>query len=240
MLPSRTGNLLALLLLAACALLASGCKDDRAARDRDIDATGSEAALPKPEVGAGSVTGLPGAAAGGARAEAPVAAAEDPFDLGEDGTVIATEGDADDAGMEDVAAPGPAETTPAQPVAEPTADDAATVVRIYYGAIDAGEYERAYQLWSGGGRSTGQSAAEFAGGFASTTGVSVQTGTPGRIEGAAGSRYVTVPVTIQASHEDGSNHRYAGTYTLRRAVVDGASDDQRSWRIDSADLRELP
>ena len=68
----------------------------------------------------------------------------------------------------------------------------------------------------------------------------MQTRSPGRIEGAAGSRYVTVPVTIQASHQDGSNHRYAGTYTLRRAVVDGASEEQRAWRIESADLRELP
>ena len=184
-------------MLLACTLLAAGCHRESASGNHDIDASDTEATLPKPEAGAGSVTGLPGAGAGGERTRAP---------------------------------------TPA----EPSADDAATIVRIYYGAIDTGAYDRAYQLWSGGGRSSGQSAAEFAAGFAATTGVSVQTGTPGRIEGAAGSRYVTVPVTIQASHQDGSNHRYAGTYTLRRAVVDGASEEQRAWRIESADLRELP
>ena len=229
-------------MLLACTLLAAGCHRESASGDHDIDASDTEATLPKPEAGAGSVTGLPGAGAGGERARAPTPA-EDDFALGDDATATATGIEAGDAAPEGVAEPAPAETgaPPAdQPAAEPSADDAATIVRIYYGAIDTGAYDRAYQLWSGGGRSSGQSAAEFAAGFAATTGVSVQTGTPGRIEGAAGSRYVTVPVTIQASHQDGSNHRYAGTYTLRRAVVDGASEEQRAWRIESADLRELP
>ena len=48
-----------------------------------------------------------------------------------------------------------------------------------------------------------------------------------------------VPVSIRAVQVDGSEHRYEGSYTLRRAVVDGASEAQREWRIEGADLREV-
>ena len=64
----------------------------------------------------------------------------------------------------------------------------------------------------------------------------VQPGTPGRLDAAAGSRYVEVPVTVEAAQRDGSVRRYAGSYTLRRAVVDGATAEQRAWRIASANL----
>ena len=69
--------------------------------------------------------------------------------------------------------------------------------------------------------------------------VSAEVGEPGRVDAAAGSRYIEIPVSITATRRDGSVHRYAGAYTLRRAVVDGASADQRAWRIASADLREV-
>ena len=59
------------------------------------------------------------------------------------------------------------------------------------------------------------------------------------MEGAAGSRYVEIPVAVTARHEDGSLRRYAGSYTLRRAVVDGAGAEQRAWRIASAALQEV-
>jgi len=47
-----------------------------------------------------------------------------------------------------------------------------------------------------------------------------------------------VPVTLDATQRDGSTHHYAGSFTLRRAVVDGATDEQRAWRIASASLRK--
>ena len=63
--------------------------------------------------------------------------------------------------------------------------------------------------------------------------------TPGRVDAAAGSRYIEVPVAIDAKQRDGSVRQYVGAYVLRRAVVDGASTEQRQWRIASADLREV-
>lgn len=114
--------------------------------------------------------------------------------------------------------------------------DAAAVIEQYYAAIDAGEYRQAYLLWSDAGAASGQSFEEFEAGFAGTSSVHVDVGEPGRIGAAAGSRYVTVPVTIHAEGTAG-DQTFAGTYTLRRSVVDGATPAQRSWRIHSASIR---
>ena len=134
-------------------------------------------------------------------------------------------------------APGPAATSPAAP-AEPSAADAVAVIRAYYAAISAGRHAQAYALWSDGGRSSGQTPQQFAAGFADTRAVTVQPGEAGRVEGAAGSRYVEIPVSVTMTRADGSEQRYVGAYVLRRAVADGASPGQRAWRIASAELRE--
>ena len=112
------------------------------------------------------------------------------------------------------------------------------VVRDYYAAIAARDYGRAYRLWSDGGRASNQSPQQFANGFADTTGSSVEIGTPGDEDAGAGQRYIEIPVTVTATHADGSRHRYAGSYILHRTVVDGASAEDRAWRISSAKLRE--
>ena len=139
-----------------------------------------------------------------------------------------------------VEATGPDQDVAEAPGAlEPDAQDAAAVVRSYYAAIDARDYPRAWALWSDGGRSSGQTLQQFADGFAATVDVAAQVQAPGRIDAAAGSRYVEVPVTIVATDRSGAEHHYRGTYTLRRAVVDGATPEQRAWRIASADVREL-
>jgi hypothetical protein len=145
-----------------------------------------------------------------------------------------------EAGSPEAANPeaGTPETPPAASP-EPSPQDAVSVVRDYYAAIDARQFARAYALWSGGGNASGQTPQQFAGGFADTRQVVVETDAPGRIDAAAGSRYIEVPVAVRATHVDGSVHRYVGAYTLRRAVVDGASAEQRAWRIASADLREV-
>jgi hypothetical protein len=67
--------------------------------------------------------------------------------------------------------------------------------------------------------------------------VTAQVGAPGRVEGAAGSRYVSVPVEVHATTTAGAAQCFRGTYTLRRAVVPGATVEQRRWHIASADLR---
>ena len=114
---------------------------------------------------------------------------------------------------------------------------AAVVIRAYYEAINRKDYERAYRRWGGGGAASGKSYETFVRGFSGTESVTGDVGSPSRIEGAAGSRYVTVPVAIRATAADGATQRFSGTYTLRRSVVDGATPEQRAWHIDSAQIK---
>src|SRR3546814_3363627 len=78
----------------------------------------------------------------------------------------------------------------------------------------------------------------FADGFADTAQVVATLGEPGRVDPGAGQRYIQIPVGITATTSDGSVRRYAGTYTLHRTVVDGATAEQRAWRIASARSEE--
>lgn len=233
---------LPIVLVACCAMLAA-CGP----RERDADAArsggDSEAPLPRPEAGAGSVTGMPDAPGPG-HVGAPVADAGTDLPSADGGDAEGLPpGDTLPAPPADATQPPPQPQASAQPQAqatgEPTVAEAAAVVQAYYAAIAARQYPRAYALWSGGGQASGQSAQQFAGGFADTASVSVEVGAPGRVDAAAGSRYVEIPVSVAATRRDGSVHRYVGAYTLRRAVVDGATDEQRAWRIASADLREV-
>ena len=119
------------------------------------------------------------------------------------------------------------------------AQEAAGVVRRYYEAIHAGDFRRAYALWGEGGAASGQTFEAFAAGFARTARVEAEVGEPGRVEGAAGSRYVEVPVVIRAVTDAGEKQRFEGTYTLRRTVVDGATPEQRRWHLYKADVKRI-
>ena len=113
----------------------------------------------------------------------------------------------------------------------------ADVVRRYYSAIRARDYDVAYALWSQSGKASGKTRSEFAAGFSDTREVHATIGDSVRVEGAAGSQYATVPVKVDAVLQDGRRQHFEGAYTLRRAMVDGATAEQRRWRIYSADLR---
>lgn len=125
--------------------------------------------------------------------------------------------------------------TPVTPLLT-TTDSAVSVIRDYYAAIREHDYARAYAMWSDSGRASGQRFDEFARGFTETARVEVTVGVPGRIEGAAGSRYIEVPVQVAARTRDGTPQRFSGRYVLRRAVVTGATPAQRRWHIYSAHL----
>lgn len=125
---------------------------------------------------------------------------------------------------------------------DPPADSAgaaaaADVIRHYYAMIQAGDLADAYALWRDRGAASGQTFDAFAAGYAQTERVSATVGSPGPIGAAAGSRYVRVPVSVEAVIADGTTQRFEGTYTLSRSVVDGATPTQRRWRISSADMR---
>ena len=216
-------------LCIAALLCACGDAPDGESRRR---ADAAEAGLPKPQRADGSVTGMPDKPGPG---DVPIAGAPPPPPpelLPGEAFGLPPLEDNPETGLAD----GGDVTTSAD---EPGVDDAVAIVRDYYAAIAAGDFSRAYGLWSDGGRSSGQTPEQFAAGFADTAEVEVLPGEPGAIEGAAGSRYVEIPVSVSATRRDGSVHKYIGSYVLRRAVVDGASAEQRAWRIGSAELREV-
>jgi hypothetical protein len=130
--------------------------------------------------------------------------------------------------------------SPAKP--EPVTDDGAisdaeAVVLAYYAAINAHEYQRAYAAWGSDGPPGRPTLRTFAAGFAHTDSVHVVLGAPGRIEGAAGSRYVRIPIRMRAFEHGISPREYAGSYTLRRSVVPGVGEADRRWHLYSASLR---
>lgn len=230
-----------LLLFAALGLVACTGKDS--AGSGNGNASGDAASLPKPEVTGGSVTGMPDKPGPGqvGLPDPDVVSPDNPVASGGE-PVVPLPGDGTLPDTLEPPSPGTPGTLPDDlpPAAgEPTAQDAVAVVREYYASIDAHDYAHAYVLWSDSGRSSGKTAQQFADGFADTANVSVQVDPPGRIDAAAGSRYIKVPVAITGTQRDGSAKRYVGTYTLRRAVVDGATAEQRAWRIASADLNEV-
>lgn len=121
-------------------------------------------------------------------------------------------------------------------VAPKSAAAAVAVVRRYYAALNARDYGTAWQQWGDDGPPN-QPLAKFQAGFAHTKATQVTIGTLPPGEGAAGSSYQTVPVTVDATLDDGTHQRFAGSYAIRRVNdVDGASPGQLRWHIDSAHL----
>jgi hypothetical protein len=193
--------------------------------------------LPAPEGARGGVTGMPDEPGPGQIGPPPLSGLPPEIAVDEFGNPLLIPPDATPADG-GVTVPGEGEPAVAVPD-EPTPEDAVAVVRGYYAAINGGDFARAYVLWSDGGRASGQSPQQFADGFASTTGVAAEIMAPGRVDAATGSRYIEVPVALTATQRDGSQRRYVGAYVLRHAVVDGATPEQRAWRITSADIREV-
>ena len=119
-----------------------------------------------------------------------------------------------------------------------TAEDAVQLIRNYYRWINEKKYPGAFNIWEkgeDGNAANGQSFENFAGGFSDTASVSVEIGAPGEIEGAAGSNYIEIPVVISATSTDGSQQKFAGTYTMRSSNM----ADDKSWYINSAKVRKV-
>ena len=133
--------------------------------------------------------------------------------------------------------------TSLHPARAQAGDDAAAALAQlagYFAAIGARDFGRAYRVWERGGSASGQTLAAFIEGFAHTATVDARLGPPGRIEGAAGSRYIEIPVRLQARTDAGEQQRFEGRYVLRRVVVDGATPTQRQWHIASAHMVRVP
>ena len=126
------------------------------------------------------------------------------------------------------------------PFTEDSAQGGANVVQTYYALLGEGKYHQAWALWENGGRATGMSAADFAASFAKYSEYHANIGAPGDIDAGAGQRYVTVPVQIYGKLKSGAAFNMRGTITLHRTEVDGATAEQRKWRIRATDIKPRP
>jgi len=133
---------------------------------------------------------------------------------------------------------GEGEPMPDCQPAPKSGEAAAAVVELYYSALNARDYDTAWQQWGEDGR-PGETRDAFEAGFARTRSTEVTIGALEPGEGAAGSIYQTVPVEVDATLDDGQRQRFSGAYVLRRVNdVEGASPAQLRWHITSARLAE--
>jgi hypothetical protein len=146
--------------------------------------------------------------------------------------------------------PSLSQSIPATPTQSPSASQdpspdtsqqaAVQVIRDYYDAINRRDYDRAYQYWANNGEASNQSFDQFKQGFSDTASVIVEVGEPSKVEGAAGSLYIEIPITLTAKTVNGSVQHFTGSYSLRRVNhVPGATLDQQMWNLYSAHLRSV-
>jgi hypothetical protein len=127
------------------------------------------------------------------------------------------------------------------PIGKHSAQGAAQVVQHYFALIEQSRYRRAWALWSDGGRASAMKAPAFVRSFDKYAEYHAEIGAPGRIEGAAGSLYVEVPVVAYGRLKSGEPFRLKGPVTLRRCNnVPGCTAEQREWRIASTGLKPRP
>ena len=122
-----------------------------------------------------------------------------------------------------------------------SAEGAAQVLQLFGRLLEQREFAQAYRLWSDDGRASGFSQAEFIAGHDKYAEIHSEVGTPGHMEGAAGSSYVDIPFRLYGQLTSGGPFNLAGMVTLRRANnVPGSSEDQRRWQIYKVDLEARP
>ncbi len=126
---------------------------------------------------------------------------------------------------------------PEAPAVDETTQGAADVVQTYYALIGERKYAEAWALWENVGQASGMSAQAFAASFDKYAAYNAQVGAPGAVDAGAGQRFVTVPVQINAKLKTGALVSMTGSVTLHRTAVDGASREQKSWRIRTADIK---
>jgi hypothetical protein len=115
---------------------------------------------------------------------------------------------------------------------DPKSSEAAGQVVQHYGAlIEQSRFAEAAALWGDAGQ-----ASAFAKQLQAYRSVHLTIGDLGEQEGAAGSIFITEPVTFYGETKDGKDYSRKAVVTLRRVNdVDGSTAAQRRWHIQSID-----
>lgn len=122
------------------------------------------------------------------------------------------------------------------PFTPESAQGGADVVQRWFAFLESGRAGEGAALWS-----DPAAARAFAARVAARDSFHALIGAPGRVEGAAGSSYLEVPVQAYGRAKDGAEVHEFGKATLRRVNdVPGATPEQLKWRIVSVDLKPAP
>lgn len=127
--------------------------------------------------------------------------------------------------------PKPAPPKPG-PTVDPKSNQAAVeFVDAFVRLLNQRQFDRAYMLLGAGAPPR----AEFDGEFSRYSDLKVTIGSPGDQEGAAGSIYLSVPLTVSGT-SDGKHVSRSATAILRRVNdVPGSTEAQRHWHIERID-----
>jgi hypothetical protein len=118
------------------------------------------------------------------------------------------------------------------PEAEKSETGARSLLLAWADAMEDRAFDAAYRVFGEYAERTGQTATRYAATFADYRTVTVAVG-DGVGEGAAGSIYYEVPITLTGTTFAGKRYERRGTITVRRVNdVDGASPAQLRWHLD--------
>jgi hypothetical protein len=117
---------------------------------------------------------------------------------------------------------------PSGPIDPKSAEAAGQVVQQYGALIEQGRWTASRQYWG-----DAAAAQAFERNFRTYADVHLEIGDLGEAEGAAGSIYVTEPVTFYGTKNGGGDYRRKAEVMLRRVNdVDGSTEAQRRWHIE--------
>lgn len=123
---------------------------------------------------------------------------------------------------------------PKGPIDPKSVEAAGQVVQQYGALIGQGRWTASRDLWS-----NADAAKQFERSFRADADVHIEIGELGDAEGAAGSIYVTEPVTFYGKTNEGSDYRRAAVVTLRRVNdVPGSTEVQRRWHIERIEWKD--
>jgi len=136
--------------------------------------------------------------------------------------------------------PPPPAHSPEPSLAEPqgeidpkSAEAAGQLVQHYGALIEQGRWTDSWKLWS-----SAAAARQFDRNWRNDSEIHLSVGKLGEPEGAAGSIYVTVPVSFYGKTKAGGSFRTAAEAIVRRVNdVPGSTGEQRRWHIERVDLK---
>lgn len=115
---------------------------------------------------------------------------------------------------------------------------AGQVLQSYAALLEQGRLVEARRLWTENGAGSGLSQEGFEEAFSKYSEIHAEIGSPGPVEGAAGSAYVEIPLRVYGKLKGGRPFNSAGTATLRRVnEVPGSTEEQRRWHIYRIDVQ---